>query len=183
MRLGAWFRRRRVPRPTNRSTRAPRRPGREPARVKPWLRRFAAVGLLVTAVDIGLLLLLARALDLPVVLADVVALVRGRDHVVRPATAADVRRRPVRPLGASAARLRGHRGRGRSRRRGRAAGLGECRRPSTTGWVSCGASCRPLSSPPPCASRPTARCCSRGPARPAMNECLGRRLRGTYDCR
>lgn len=42
--------------------------------MKPWLRRFAAVGLLVTAVDLGLLVLLARGLRVPVILADVVAL-------------------------------------------------------------------------------------------------------------
>ncbi len=42
--------------------------------MKPWLRRFAAVGLLVTAVDVGLLMLLARSLDVPVVVADIAAL-------------------------------------------------------------------------------------------------------------
>jgi dolichyl-phosphate beta-glucosyltransferase len=42
--------------------------------VRPWFRRFAAVGLFVTAVDVGLLVLLARVLDVPVILADVIAL-------------------------------------------------------------------------------------------------------------
>ena len=46
--------------------------------MRPWLRRFAAVGLLVTAVDLGLLLLLARGFGLPVVLADVIALTSRR---------------------------------------------------------------------------------------------------------
>lgn len=42
--------------------------------MRPWFRRFAAVGLLVTAVDVGLLLLLARVLGVPVIISDVVAL-------------------------------------------------------------------------------------------------------------
>lgn len=39
------------------------------------LRRFAAVGLLVTAVDVGLVVVLSRVLPWPVIVADVVALV------------------------------------------------------------------------------------------------------------
>ena len=42
--------------------------------MRPWFRRFAAVGLFVTAVDVGLVVLLARVLDVPVILADVIAL-------------------------------------------------------------------------------------------------------------
>lgn len=42
--------------------------------MRPWLRRFAAVGLLVTAVDVGLLVVLARALHVPVIVADIIAL-------------------------------------------------------------------------------------------------------------
>ncbi len=42
--------------------------------MKPRLRRFAAVGLLVTAIDLGLLVVLARAFDVPVVVADIAAL-------------------------------------------------------------------------------------------------------------
>ena len=133
--------------------------------MKPWLRRFAAVGLLVTALDIGVLLLLARGLDLPVVLADVIALsVAATTSFVlqRLLTFADdpYARWVHLPLAFVATAV--------------VAGLVDVvvlqalvsLRPSTTDWGSCGASCRPLSWPPPCASRPTAAAVPRGPARP-----------------
>ena len=83
------------------------------------LRRFATIGLVATAVDIGLLVVLARAAGWPVLAADAVAITAARVRLVPRPPGDHLRRRPVGAVGPGAGHVRGH---GRARRRARPRG-------------------------------------------------------------